>query len=85
MHYQPLTVQQAEHFFEQLLQFWWQAMHEPLPLSLQLGMKLVQPKEPTRESALDTAYGKDLAYGSQYQQRHFASLIDVDLELVVRN
>lgn len=76
--YQPLTVQQAEHFFEQLLQFWWQAMHEPLPLSLQLGMKLVGPKEPT-ESAKETAYTNDLAYGSQYQQRHFASLIDVDL------
>jgi len=83
LHYQPLTAQQAEHFFEQLLQFWWQAMHEPLPLSLQLGMKLIQPKAAS-ESALDTAYGKDLAYGSQYLQRHFASRQDLDTELCTK-
>ena len=80
MYYPSLTASQAENFFEQLLQFWWQAMHEPLPLSLQLGMKLVEPKQAS-ETALDTAYGKDLAYGSQYLQRHFASRQDINTAL----
>ena len=79
LHFQPLSIDQADHYFAQLLQVWWQAMHEPLPLSLQLGMKLVAPKEAT-DAAKDKALADDLAYGSQYMQRHFPTMQDLDIQ-----
>jgi len=87
MHFQPLTPQQADHFFTQLLQVWWQAMHEPLPLSLQLGMKLVEANasgKAATDVAKDKALADDLAYGSEYMQRHFATMQDLDLERCIQ-
>ena len=78
MHFQPMSPEQADQYISELLSVWWLAMHEPLPLCLQLGMKLAADKEPA-DTAKDTAFTADLQYGNQYLARHYARWQAMDM------
>jgi exodeoxyribonuclease V gamma subunit len=77
IHLPPLSSGQADNYFTHLLQVWWLAMHEPLPLSLQLGMQLVADKPPS-DAGMAAAYELDLQQSGHYLQRHFPYLVDMD-------
>jgi hypothetical protein len=73
----PLDIDDAETYFANILTVWHMAMHEPLPLSLQLGMKLIADKAAT-DAVLASTFDKDLDYSGHYLSRHFPHFIDID-------
>ena len=75
----PMAIDQAETYFANILSVWHMAMHEPLPLSLQLGIKLIAEKAAT-DTVLANTYDKDLDYSGHYLSRHFPHLLDMDLD-----
>ena len=75
----PMAIDQAETYFANILTVWHMAMHEPLPLSLQLGIKLIAEKAAT-DAVLATTFDKDLDYSGHYLSRHFPHLLDMDLD-----
>ena len=74
-----MAIDQAETYFANILTVWHMAMHEPLPLSLQLGVKLIAEKAAT-DTVLASTYDKDLDYSGHYLSRHFPHLLDMDLD-----
>ncbi|HBD23878.1 MAG TPA: exodeoxyribonuclease V subunit gamma [Oceanospirillaceae bacterium] len=75
----PMAIDQAETYFANILTVWHMAMHEPLPLSLQLGIKLIAEKDAT-DTVLASTFDKDLEYSGHYLSRHFPHLLDMDLD-----
>lgn len=74
--FKPLTLEQAQSNWQDLLSVWLEAMHEPLPIALNIGIAVVNPKSKNGPTA--KMFADDLQYHGHYMQRHFPTWEDID-------